>query len=207
MAPPHAEAPGRSTPARSWIGKLLIAVWATVTIIGLASLSLGHMAAMPEPKDEARLAREMLALRHDPARSFMVHVISADCSCTQRLFAHLLERDRFPGAEEIVLFVGEDAAKGRAAKAAGLRFIVTSPAALAARYGIEAAPVLIAFDAGGRLLYVGGYYNHPSTLFPLDEKIHAELAQGTIPKPLPVFGCAVSQRLQKSVDPMGIVYR
>jgi hypothetical protein len=205
-APAHLPDQKESKGAR-WTGKLLLAGWVIITMVGLASLSLGHMAAMPEPDDQARLTREMLALRRDPARSFFVHVIYAGCSCTERLFAHLTERARFPGADEIVLFIGEDPAKRRAAELAGLRFITASPAELAARYGIEAAPVLIAFDAGGRLRYLGGYYNHPSTLFPLDEKIHAELAQGAIPKPLPVFGCAVSQRLQKSVDPMGIVYR
>jgi hypothetical protein len=191
---------------KSWLGKALIGAWATVAMVGLASMSLGHMAAMPEPRDEARLIRELLALRRDPARAFFVHVIYAGCSCTARLFAHLTQRARFADAEEIVLFVGEDPAKRRAAASAGLRFAAASPAELAARYGIEAAPLLIAFDAAGRLRYAGGYYNHPSTIFPLDEKIHAQLAQGAAPAPLPVFGCAVSPRLQDAVDPLGIVY-
>jgi hypothetical protein len=96
--------------------------------------------------------------------------------------------------------------KRSAAERAGLRFTTASPAELAGRYGIEAAPLLIAFDATGKLRYAGGYYSHPSTIFPLDEKIHAQLAQGAAPVPLPVFGCAVSARLQGSVDPLGIVY-
>src|SRR6185503_14881440 len=104
------------------------------------------------------------------------------------------------------LFIGEDPAKRGAAERAGLRFVTVSASGLAARYGIEAAPLLIAFNAAGRLRYLGGYYNHPSTIFPLDEKIHAQLAQGAAPVPLPVFGCAVSPRLQDSVDPLGIVY-
>jgi hypothetical protein len=122
------------------------------------------------------------------------------------LFTHLTERARFADADEIVLFVGEDPAKRLSAERAGLRFVSASPAGLAARYGIEAAPVLIAFDAAGGLRYLGGYYNHPSTIFPLDEKIHAQLVRGAVPGPLPVFGCAVSPRLQESVDPLGIVY-
>jgi hypothetical protein len=54
--------------------------------------------------------------------------------------------------------------------------------------------------------YAGGYFNHPAALFPQDAGIHAELAQGATPKPLPVYGCAVSASLQKKVDPLGIVY-
>jgi hypothetical protein len=164
------------------------------------------MAAMPEPGDEARLVRELRALRRDADRGFVVHVIYAGCSCTARLFAHLTQRARFVDADEIVLFVGDDPAKRHAAENAGLRFTTASPAVLAERYGIEAAPLLIAFDAAGRLRYLGGYYNHPSTIFPLDEKIHAQVAQGAAPAPLPVFGCAVSPRLQNSVDPLRIVY-
>ncbi len=196
-----------SSTKKAWLGKLLLAGWVIVTLAGLAFLSLGHIAAMPAPDGEARLTRELLALRRDPSRSFFVHVIYAGCSCTERLFGHLTGRARFPGADELVLFVGEDPAKRLSAERAGLRFVTASPSDLAARYGIEAAPVLIAFDAAGRLRYLGGYYNHPSTIFPLDEKIHAQLAQGAAPQPLPVFGCAVSPRLQDSVDPFGIVYR
>jgi hypothetical protein len=173
----------------------------------MASLSLGHMAAMPDPDDATRLSRGMLQLRRDAGRTFYVHVIYAGCSCTERLFRHLVERGPHRGIEEMVLFIGEDADKRRAAEQAGFRFATDSAEHLARGYGIEAAPLLVAFDAGGRMRYLGGYYNHPSTVFPLDEKIHEELARGEGPKPLPIFGCAMSARLQKSVDPLGIVYR
>jgi thioredoxin-related protein len=186
-------------------GKLLLGGWLIVVMLGLATLSLGHIAAMPGP--EARLAREALALRPAPGRSLFVHVISAGCTCTERLFSHLTQRARFQGADEVVLFVGDDEAKRGAAERAGLGFVTTSAAELSSRFGVDAAPLLIAFDAAGRLSYLGGYYNHPSTLFPLDETIQTQLAQGAAPKPLPVFGCAVSAQLQKSVDPLGIVYR
>lgn len=206
MSPTPAEPQKLSSNKKAWLGKSLLAGWAVLTLVGMASMSLGHMAAMPEPDDAARLTREILALRRDAGRSFFVHVIYAGCSCTERLFTHLTARARFADADEIVLFVGEDPAKRLSAERAGLRFVTASPAELAARYGMEAAPVLIAFDAAGRLRYLGGYYNHPSTIFPLDEKIHAQLAQGAAPAPLPVFGCAVSPRLQESLDPLGIVY-
>ncbi|PYO03416.1 MAG: hypothetical protein DMD91_01030 [Candidatus Rokuibacteriota bacterium] len=191
---------------RGWAGKVLLAGWIVIALTGLASLSLSHMAAMPEPGDEAQLTRAMLTLRRGATTNFLVHVISAGCSCTDRLFAHLVERGRLPGSEELVLFVGEDPAKRQSAERAGFAFTTVSAAELADRYGLEAAPVLIAFDATGRLRYAGGYFAHPSTGSPLDEKIYAQLADAASPDPLPVFGCAVSARLQKSVDPLGIVY-
>ncbi len=199
--------PAQTSPEKNrWLGKSLIAGWVVIALIGLASLSLSHMAAMPEPDDAARLTRAMLTLRQDATRRFLVHVIYADCSCTQRLFTHLVARGAFPGAEEIVLFVGEDTAKRRAAAHAGFRFTNVSSTDLAARFGLEAAPVLMIFSVSGRLDYVGGYFNHPAALFPLDETIYAQLKKGTTPASLPVFGCAVSPRLQKSVDPLGLMY-
>jgi hypothetical protein len=199
---------GLGRAGRRSIGALLLVGWFTVTLIGLASLSVGHIAAMPEPDRGARLTQAMAALRRGSTGLFLVHVISTGCSCTERLFAHLVARGRFPGTEETVVLVGEDPGSTKAAAAgpAGFAFTSLSAGELAARYGLEAAPVLIAFDGTGGLRYAGGYYAHPSTVWPLDERIHAQLASGQTPEPLPVFGCAVSPRLQESLDPLGIVY-
>jgi hypothetical protein len=204
MPPARAEEP--AAPKRAWLGKALLAGWLIVALAGLSFLSLGHIAPMPAPGDEAGIGRALLGQRRDAARSFFVHVIYAGCSCTQRLFTHLVQRARLEGADEMVLFVGEDADKRLAAERAGLRFVSMPAAEFTARYGIEAAPLLVAFDAKGRLRYLGGYYNHPSTLRPLDESIGAQVANGAAPEPLPVFGCAVSPRLQDSLDPFGLVY-
>jgi hypothetical protein len=185
---------------------VLVGVWIAVTMVGLGSMSVSHMLAMPAPDDETRMTRAMLALRHDSAEPLMIHVIYAGCSCTNRLFAHLIERGPFSGTEEIVLFVGEDRAKQQSAVQRGFAYRTISPGELTSQYGLESAPVLIAFDTAGQLRYAGGYYDHPAALAPRDESIHAQLARGAAPTPLPVFGCAVSTRLQRSVDPLGLVY-
>ena len=199
--------PQRRRGGRSLVGKLLLAGWIVVTLIGMASLSLSHIVPMPEPDDDARLTRAMLALRRGSAEHFLVHVIYVGCSCTERLFAHLVERGTLTGGEEIIVLVGgDDPVKRRSAERAGFGLTTVSAAELATRFGIEAAPVLVAFDGARRLRYVGGYYGHPAAVSPLDERIYAQLTSGVTPESLPVFGCAVSPRLQKSVDPLGIVY-
>ena len=188
------------------LGKALLAAWAALTVLAIGSLGVTHTAAMPQPSKGERLIQAMLALKQSPNETLVVHVIAAGCSCTDRLFAHLMERRPLAGAREVVVFAGEDPAKQSAAARAGFAFTGISPEELAARFGLEAAPVLFVFDPAGRLRYAGGYYSHPATIFPQDEKIHAQLLQGVTPEPLPVFGCAVSPRLQKAVDPLGIVY-
>ena len=198
----------RSLPAarKEWIGKVMLAGWIVVTLVGLAALSLRHMASLPQPDDEVLLSRAMLQLRQDSSANFLVHVIYSECSCARALFAHLVARRPFPGAEEAVLFVGADPKKQESAQRAGFTFTTVSAQELAVRFGLEAAPVLIVFDSAGRLRYAGGYYAHPATITPLDERIYAQLAAGANVKPLPVFGCAVSSRLQESLNPLGAVH-
>jgi hypothetical protein len=206
MPEPSSPALPEAAPKSPWLAHAALAAWAIIALVGMASLALPHIVPMPQPPREERLARSLAALRQESGGHFLVHVIAAGCSCTERLFAHLLERRRFAGTEEIIVFVGEDARKAAAARGAGFAYVTVSAAELASRYGLESAPVLLALDAGNRMRYAGGYFSHPSTLVPLDEGIHAALARGEGPEPLPVYGCAVSRGLREAVDPLGIVY-
>jgi hypothetical protein len=108
--------------------------------------------------------------------------------------------------EETILFVGTDPEKRDRARAAGFRFVDVTAADLGTRFGLEVAPVLFAFDARGRLEYAGGYFDRPAAVTALDERIVADVRRGAEPQALPVYGCAVSAALQKTVDPLGIVY-
>jgi hypothetical protein len=182
------------------IGKSLLAGWVVIALVGLAALSVNHMASLPESNDEALLSRAMLQLRRSSSDNFLVNVIYSECSCSRALFAHLMARHSFPGAEEAILFVGVDANKQELAHRAGFTFTEVSGEDLSLRFGLEAAPVLIVFNSAGRLLYAGGYYAHPATITPLDETIYSQVAAGATVKPLPVFGCAVSLRLRQSLS-------
>jgi hypothetical protein len=195
-----------STKGQDWIGKSMLAAWIVVAIAGLAALSLRHMASLPEPDDEALLSRAVLQLRRSSGRIFLAHVIYSECSCSRSLFSHLVARRPFPGAEEAILFVGADSIKRESAVRVGFTFTTVSAQELSLRFGLEAAPVLIVFDSAGRLRYAGGYYAHPAAITPLDERIYARLAAGAGVEALPVFGCAVSSRLQKSLNPLSAVY-
>jgi len=204
---PASEARARRAARNSLLGTLLVVAWAVVTLVGLAALSFNHMFAMPTPGQAQSLSQAMLSLRQGSGREFLVHVIDGDCSCTERLFAHLLERGPFPDVEEVVLFAGNDPGKQRAAEGAGFAFVAISSTALLERYHLEVAPVLVAFDGAANLRYLGGYYDHPAAMWPRDERLRDELARGDSPRPLPVFGCAVSERLQNELDPLGIAAR
>jgi hypothetical protein len=192
---------------RGPLGWTLIAAWLGLALLGIASLGVSHTAPMPKPTPEERLTRALLALRERPRMPFLVHVIYSRCSCTERLFRHLVSRKAMAGLDEAIVFVGVDAAKQASARAAGYRFTTVTPNELVSRFGLEAAPVLFAFTPDGRLAYAGGYFDKPAAVVALDERIVSEVEQGAPAEPLPVYGCAVSPELQKEVDPLGIVYR
>jgi hypothetical protein len=191
---------------RPWLGYALLAAWALAGVIGMGSLAVSHTVALPAPTEEAKLAAAALDLRPAPGKPFLLHVIFGGCSCTRRLFAHLLKRGPLPGTQEAILFVGEDAEKRKAAEARGFRFTTTTAEALAARFGLEEAPVLLVFDPQGTLRYVGGYFDNPAAVTARDERVYGQVGKGEVAAPLPVYGCAVSRKLQKAVDPLGIVY-
>ena len=141
-----------------------------------------------------------------PGQRLLVHVIATDCSCAQRLTRHLLQRPRLAGTVEVLLLVGPDAAWQPLAEAAGVAIHRVDAATLQQRYGLDAAPVLVALAPGGRIDYLGGYFDHPAALHPLDESIHARWAGGAgAPAALPVYGCAVSDSLRRSIDPLGVL--
>lgn len=194
--------PSRRFPA----AKLFIVAWIVVVSVALGSLGVTHLAAMPRPDDEARVARAALALRRDASSDFLVHVIYSGCSCTARLFAHLVGRKPFPGAKELILFVGDDSAKREAAERAGYSFRSVTTDEIGSTFGLEVAPVMLAFDTSGALRYIGGYFDKPAAVTALDGQIRQRILAGASPDPLPVFGCAVSARLQRKVDPLGVVY-
>lgn len=183
---------------------MLIAAWAAAALYAISTLALPHMAPMAQASRADRTIAALRALRETPGRGLVVHVIAAHCSCTERLFRHLVERKRFDGVDEIVLFAGDDARKQADASRAGLRYATVTDDMLVQRFALEAAPVMFELDADGRLRYAGGYFDHPSALRPLDESLHARIGRGEPVAPLPVYGCAVGAALREKVDPLGI---
>lgn len=188
------------------IGKFTLVLWVAVLLPVLAVLMVGHIVSLPAPNDDQRLENAVKALHHDHHSPLLIHVIYQHCSCTNSLFAHLIDRGRFASVREQVLFVGDDPTKRMAAQKAGYEVMTISRHALVRTFGIEAAPVLLIVDATGSIVYLGGYYRHPATVVPQDEMIYAQIQRGQHIDPLPLYGCAVSDRLQQAFDPLGLKY-
>lgn len=150
------------------------------------------------------------------------HVIYQSCPCSRRVLKHLLERTVIVGASETILLVldtgdhastglngpcqSDEAAIRDQAIARGYLVQAITPEELRSSHGIEASPLLLIVDAEGIVLFSGGYTSRKRGLSYQDEATIQAVLNGETPDPIPVFGCAVSEQLQKIVDPLGLKY-
>lgn len=177
----------------------------------------GHLVSLPVPSATDSRLRTSLATGPGvtKGRWSAHHVLYQSCGCSQQVLAHLLERRARPDVMETIVYVrdpavadaAELAAVGAQAQRAGFGFETSTPKELERRYAVESAPFLLVGDGSGRVLYAGGYTRRSGSKQIEDTDIIDGLEAGHRMSVLPVFGCAVSSRVQQAIDPLGLKYR
>jgi hypothetical protein len=184
----------RPTP-RAKAGAIGLAVWfAGMLVIGAGLLSR-HLVALPAPAKNAKLSASIGELRRPETRSawLAVHVLYSECRCSQRIVEHLLSSARPRDWAEVVLWVGQREPDPRLVQRFDLRRVADADLA---RMGIEATPLLIAVDPNGLVRYAGGYTDRKQGPVIDDARILEGSRRPDVVASLPVFGCAVSDRLR-----------
>jgi hypothetical protein len=179
------------------LGRALLVVWfASMVLLGAGLLSR-HLVALPRPNSSSMEAA-LAALRSESERNrwLAVHVLYSGCRCSERIAEHLAHTRRPDDWSEIVLWVGEEAPPA-ALSHFDVRRITTAELAT---LGIEAAPSLVVLDPRGRALYAGGYTSRKQGPAIEDRRILDDARHGRSITALPVFGCAVSSRLQSELE-------
>ena len=220
--PPHEIAAARLRRAAARIfGRLALGAWAVGIVVIGAFLMAGHLVSLPTPslanastnrRLEATLAARPAA---DQGRWSATHVLYQACGCSTRVLAHLVDRRARPDLIETVVYVHEGDPEGASLLAtdaekirgAGFRFEPLTPVELEQRYEVEAAPMLVVADPQGHVRYAAGYTDRSGAKQIDDVTIVDHLRSGQAVRPLPVFGCAVSHRVQEAIDPLGLKYR
>lgn len=186
-------------------------VWGLGVSAVVMTFAVGHWYTLPTPDvDNPRLlsAIDRLAAEQPGAAFVAMHVMYADCRCSQRIVEHLLERGARPGGTETIVLVGALPEFEVQALERGFRIEHTQPEGLLSDYGVEAAPLLVVADGERRIRYLGGYTERKQGLDVHDEEILARVEHGewAAIRALPLFGCAVSQSLQELLDPLRVKY-
>lgn len=195
----HESQPQPSVTRRRLPG-LALTTWFVVTLGLGAGLLARHAVALPAVATPDRIGASLGALRRpeDRGRFLAVHVLYAECRCSQRIVEHLLATLRPPGWSELVLWVGEEAPSPELARR-GFTVQRLTRAELE-RHGVEAAPLLVALDPADHVRYQGGYTERKQGPVIADVRIlEGARDAAAAAASLPVFGCAVSDRLVREL--------
>jgi hypothetical protein len=183
-------------------------IWFCGIVVLMAALAIGHLFSLaPLGRRDSRLAAGLAELLPNQRGGWAsIHVLYAECRCSQRIFEHLRASERPTDLREVVLLVGADRGQPIATQLVERGFEVVSIAAeaLDARFGIEGAPTFVLVDPARTVRYIGGYTIRQQGPDIRDLAIVREIRQGDEVADLPVFGCAVSQRLRAIFNPFAI---
>jgi hypothetical protein len=181
------------------LGAIAVGAWFAGSLLLGAGLLARHVVALPAPASTPLLGASLASLRspRDGGRWMAVHVLYAECRCSLRIVEHLVQTERPAGWSEIVLWVGVSPPEDTLAQHGfDVRRITRE---VLSSYGIEAAPLLVALDPADHVRYSGGYTDRKQGPVIDDLRLLAEARGDGSIAALPVFGCAVSDRLQQGL--------
>jgi hypothetical protein len=184
---------------------LPLAIWFAGVTVLMSALAFSHWFSLPHPgKRDTRLAAGISELLRDSRGWAAIHVLYTDCQCSQRIIDHLVESDRPAGLHEVVVLVGSNAEMERRLRTKGYAIVAVEPEVLYKRFGIEGAPLFVFVDSEHVVRYIGGYTERQQGPDIRDLFIMRDVRAGVAISDLPLFGCAVSQRLKELADPLAI---
>jgi hypothetical protein len=180
------------------VGRFAVIVWFAAMLAVGAALLAKHVIALPAPAKDQKLAAALSALRlpEEQGKWLAFHVLYSECRCSQRVVAHLLATTRPSGWAEVVLWTGNQPSDPALEQHYRVK---RSTSAELARLGIDAAPLLVVLDPRGGLHYVGGYSERKQGPVLDDLRILNQAQRAGVLGSLPVFGCAVSDRLRRQL--------
>lgn len=184
---------------------ILIPTWAVGMSLMVASLMASHWVVLPRPSEGTVLsAGSELNLRAINQPWMALHILYGDCPCSRRVLKELLRRTPLPEVTERIVFIGRDDAMKAEAQRKGFQTDQVTPEQLRVRYGIESAPLLVVVDGSGTIHYSGGYTSRKQGYAIQDVLKIDNAISGKDQTSLPVYGCAVSERLDRLMDPLGL---
>lgn len=183
------------------IGLTVLFLWMIVVTIVMGRIGLLHNLPLFPDKN-------IITQKSAGPRWTMTHVLGKGCKCSEQVFNYLVKRGPQPDLEENVILLGDVPAYRDALIKRGFRVTKKDPREIASEKAVG-VPFLLITSAKGEGVYAGGY---ASSLIDertplLDLKILQSLRDGKNASELPIFGCAVSQRMQKLIDPLELKYK
>jgi hypothetical protein len=164
----------------------------------------GHTYTLPHPAATDPVLAGAMHRLVKSAGWTVVHVLYGRCRCSRLIIDAIASGPRPPNVTEMVVAVDPGADWATRLGQRGIPIVPTDQAGLKRDYGVVAAPLLVVLDPSGQVVYSGGYTSRKQGPEIEDVAIVAALRAQTVPKTLPVFGCATASDLAKALDPLGL---
>jgi len=175
-----------------------LVLWGAGSTLAIGSLMVNHTVALPEPTDAELL---IASARRAVGPTGRLHIVPGNCSCTDRLVEHLLERRAYD--TEVVAMVGPSPGRLEQLRGAGYEVVSVAPDQVREQLGVVAAPIWVDLHLE-EVRYAGGYFARPAAAHPLLIDYLRRLDRGDRVPPLPIYGCAVDATLAQQLDPLGL---
>lgn len=191
---------------KSVLSRFALLIWASLLTMTISYLMVGHWVALPNNQpvlDNDQIVRINMELA---SQLHVQHILSQSCPCSHRIAKHLASRWPIPSVAEQIVVVESpnDTTSMVFPDAYSVKRI--SADQLMEEYAIESAPLLLVADSAGKVVYSGGYTARKQGFEIRDYEIISSLLRGESVDALPIYGCAVSKRLRRAVDPLGLKY-
>jgi thioredoxin-related protein len=190
------------------LGTAALLLWVPLVVYPITMFTASHILTLPVPKDQFKLRDAMRGLNPDSEGWTAIHTLMSGCNCSSDVGKHLLQRGRVSElASETVLLIDAKDEEAKDFEAKGFQTKRLKSQELVEVFGLEAAPSMVILNPDREVAYLGGYYARSARTEALDLKVIADLKRDGYAKALPLFGCAVGERLQTALDPSKLKYR
>lgn len=187
---------------KKFILSTLVAIWVVVGLVVVTTWLQQHT-----------LILKPLALQVPAVEGWALHhVLGEGCGCSEAIFKYLKQRGPQSEFQEFVTVLSEKAMPrtlwGDELEKRGFR-VQKMPLSQLPEDELNGVPFLMVIAPSNQKVYVGGYGNH---LIKTSEDIHdLEIIQqlqgraGPVTE-FPIFGCVMSTKYQKILDPFRLKY-
>ncbi|WP_413558366.1 hypothetical protein [Bdellovibrio sp. HCB209] len=138
----------------------------------------------------------------------LTHVLSESCKCSAKVMAYLKSRGPEKSVNEEIVLLGRAPANTQDLVAQGFTVRHLNPEEIKEDISKLGVPFLLVTTPKGDTVYAGGYSEKSvqdgSPIRDL-EILGSLQGKGTVQN-FPIFGCAISRKLQKLVDPFSLKY-
>ncbi|MBY0415000.1 MAG: hypothetical protein K2Q18_12595 [Bdellovibrionales bacterium] len=185
--------------------KVFLTTIATAWFLAVA-IPIGYLMGFHQAFSNTTKANRLAEVVKD--QRIVLHLIGADCLCSDKLANHLIKRLPLKNISEKIIVVGDNPGLEKKLAVAGFEVEKMSADLAFTRYSIKALPQMIIFDSH-KPVYSGGYSakRSPASEEDYDDlRIIDQFFKGTFSESRPIFGCANGAMLRSKIDPLKMKY-